>query len=155
LPGYKSIDTVGDIGEAEQTHSHVPQYAMTVPLGQQLRAIIHILEEQKTKDAEYKVIVFFPTARQTGYYAYVLNSIGFEVLEIHSRKSQSQRTRTSDTFRYVIILHFIDFLFSFYFSAGKRMILLSSDVSARGMDYPDVSFVLQVGMTTKDQYIHR
>ncbi len=35
------------------------------------------------------------------------------------------------------------------------MILLSSDVSARGMDYPDVSFVLQVGMTARDQYIHR
>lgn len=34
-------------------------------------------------------------------------------------------------------------------------ILASSDVSARGMDYPDVSFVLQVGSTTREQYIHR
>lgn len=33
--------------------------------------------------------------------------------------------------------------------------MCSSDVSARGMDYPDVSFVLQVGMTDRDQYIHR
>jgi hypothetical protein len=38
---------------------------------------------------------------------------------------------------------------------GKNMIMASSDVSARGMDYPDVSFVLQVGTTTRDQYIHR
>jgi ATP-dependent RNA helicase MSS116 len=38
---------------------------------------------------------------------------------------------------------------------GKNVILASSDVSARGMDYPDVTFVLQVGMTDRDQYIHR
>ena len=28
-------------------------------------------------------------------------------------------------------------------------------VSARGMDYPDVTFVLQVGMTSREQYTHR
>jgi ATP-dependent RNA helicase MSS116, mitochondrial len=38
---------------------------------------------------------------------------------------------------------------------GKNVIMASSDVSARGMDYPDVTFVLQVGMTDRDQYIHR
>merc|ERR1711971_763456 len=39
---------------------------------------------------------------------------------------------------------------------GRSAILFSSDVSARGMDYPDVSFVLQVGLPSdKAQYIHR
>jgi hypothetical protein len=41
------------------------------------------------------------------------------------------------------------------FRVGRNLILASSDVSARGMDYPDVTFVLQVGMTERDQYIHR
>lgn len=41
------------------------------------------------------------------------------------------------------------------FRTKKNVILFSSDVSARGMDYPDVTFVLQVGLTTRDQYIHR
>ncbi len=136
LPGYKFIDTVGE--EVEQTHAHVPQHVMVVPLDDQMRAIVAILEEQKRINPDYKMILFFPTARQTGYYAQILNSIGLRVLEIHSRKSQAQRTRTSEEFR-----------------AGKNLILLSSDVSARGMDYPDVSFVLQVGMTARDQYIHR
>ena len=27
--------------------------------------------------------------------------------------------------------------------------------SSRGMDYPDVSLVVQVGLTERDQYIHR
>ena len=39
--------------------------------------------------------------------------------------------------------------------SGKNVMMASSDVSARGMDYPDVTFVLQVGMTDRDQYIHR
>ena len=38
---------------------------------------------------------------------------------------------------------------------GKEVIMFSSDVSARGMDYPDVSLVVQVGTTSRDQYIHR
>ena len=33
--------------------------------------------------------------------------------------------------------------------------MFSSDVTARGMDYPDVTFVLQMGSTTKEQYTHR
>eukprot|EP01038_Epipyxis_sp_PR26KG_P013359 gene13359-17918_t len=135
LPGHLFIDTVGE--EADQTHSHVPQQSMVVALDQQLRAIIHILEEKK-REGDYKIIIFFPTARQTGYYATILNSIGINTLEIHSRISQSKRTRVSDQFR-----------------QGKNLILASSDVSARGMDYPDVSFVLQIGTTSKEQYIHR
>jgi len=63
---------------------------------------------------------------------------GYDVLEIHSRKSQKQRERASDEFR-----------------KRKKAIMFSSDVTARGMDYPDVSFVLQVGLTDRSQYIHR
>ena len=40
---------------------------------------------------------------------------------------QPQRTRTSEAFR-----------------NAKRGIMFSSDVTARGMDYPDVTLVLQV-----------
>ena len=33
--------------------------------------------------------------------------------------------------------------------------MFTSDVSARGMDYPFVSHVIQVGLTDRDQYVHR
>lgn len=49
------------------------------------------------------------------------------VRELHSRKPQLYRTRISDEFR-----------------ESKRLILVSSDVSARGMNYPDVTLVTQV-----------
>jgi ATP-dependent RNA helicase MSS116, mitochondrial len=61
----------------------------------------------------------------------------------------------------ISFLFYFSFLFSVFYlpcgvrSVGKNVIMASSDVSARGMDYPDVTFVLQVGMTDRDQYIHR
>lgn len=70
---------------------------------------------------------FFTTARITQFYCALFNAMGIPVLEMHSRKSQAQRTRAADQFR-----------------AGKRCIMFSSDVSARGVDYPDVSLVIQV-----------
>jgi ATP-dependent RNA helicase MSS116, mitochondrial len=72
-------------------------------------------------------MAFFPTARMTQYFSELMLSAGMEVMEIHSRKSQPARTRISEEFR-----------------AAKRAILFSSDVSARGVDYPDVTLVIQV-----------
>jgi len=98
LPGYKIIDTVGE--EVEQTHSHVPQKVVQVEMDRQLRVIIELIEQHKAQNPDgHKIILFFPTARQTGYYASVFNSIGLETLEIHSRKSQGARTKASDLFR--------------------------------------------------------
>lgn len=56
-----------------------------------------------------------------------LSNMKLNVREIHSRKPQVYRARISDEFR-----------------ESKRLILVTSDVSARGMDYPNVTLVLQV-----------
>ena len=135
--GYALVDTVGE--EAEQTHAHVPQSITVLPLEEQIAGIASIISKF-TQSKRYKIIVFFTTARVTGYMSELFNTMGLPcpVLEIHSRKSQSQRTKTSDEFR----------------KPGNK-IMFSSDVSARGMDYPDVTHVLQVGLTEREQYIHR
>mmetsp|Transcript_7219 Transcript_7219/g.13011 ORF Transcript_7219/g.13011 Transcript_7219/m.13011 type:complete len:242 (-) Transcript_7219:160-885(-) len=87
-------------------------------------------------------MVFFITARATGFYADLFNRVarqtGLDVLQIHSRMSQSARTKTSEKFR-----------------QSEHSILFTSDVTARGMDYPDVTAVVQVGLTEQAQYIHR
>ena len=105
--------------------------------GQQIRALSYILSQQM-KQPNSKVMVFFPTARQTQYMAELFRNINIEVLEIHSRKTQGSRTATSEKFR-----------------QAKKGIMFSSDVTARGMDYPDVTLVLQMGLTDKNQYVHR
>jgi ATP-dependent RNA helicase MSS116 len=150
---YQFIDTVGE--EQEQTHAHVRQEVMVAPSTndsegsgeKQIRAIASILDREiklSTKADPCKIIVFFTTARLTGFMAELFNNAsgrtGFpNILEIHSRKSQSVRQRASERFR----------------SSKDNAILFSSDVSARGMDYPGVTFVLQVGLTERAQYIHR
>ena len=137
---YNFVDTVGE--DTEQTHLHVQQQLMITPQQSQVCALANILEREVTNTKDCKIIVFFTTARLTGFMAVLFNTIkkqtGYDVLEIHSRKSQKQRERASDEFR-----------------KRKKAIMFSSDVTARGMDYPDVSFVLQVGLTDRSQYIHR
>ncbi len=46
-----------------------------------------------------QIIVFCVTAMLTKFYAELFQSLGSPVLEIHSRKSQSARTKAADAFR--------------------------------------------------------
>ncbi|KAJ2316388.1 hypothetical protein GGI00_007013, partial [Coemansia sp. RSA 2681] len=68
--------------------------------------------------------------------------VSVEVL--HGKISQETRSRTSSRFR------------SSEPTANNTSILVTTDVSARGVDYPDVSLVVQVGVPSEsDAYIHR
>jgi len=132
---YTFIETTGQ--EEVQTHSHVLQDLVIVPLQDVIPAVLSILMQHMSVP-NYKIIVFFTTARQTGFMSQLMMKCGLNILEMHSRKSQTVRTKTSEIFR-----------------RNNEVIMFSSDVSARGMDYPNVTFVLQVGITDKTQYIHR
>ena len=100
-PQYNFVDTVG---EEEQTHLHVRQSAMVSRQEHQIEALFSILQE-KTSASSHKVIVFFTTARLTQLMAEMFNSVsdvtGYSVLEIHSRKSQSQREKVSTGLKWI------------------------------------------------------
>ena len=65
--------------------------------------------------------------------------MGIRHSPLHSRKSQSYRTKASSAFR-----------------DAKTAVLIASDVAARGVDYPDVSLVVQLGAPdNREQYVHR
>jgi len=65
--------------------------------------------------------------------------MGVRNAPLHSRKSQAYRTRVSNEFR-----------------DQKQGVLVASDVAARGVDYPDVTLVVQMGAPdTREQYVHR
>ncbi|KAJ3826392.1 P-loop containing nucleoside triphosphate hydrolase protein [Lentinula raphanica] len=91
-----------------------------------------------------KVMVFFPTARHVSFATEILSSESIQkflppVLEIHSRKSQSARTKAAEAFK-----------------NAQSAILLSSDVAARGIDFPGVTLVIQIGLpSSAEQYVHR
>jgi ATP-dependent RNA helicase MSS116, mitochondrial len=126
------------VGEEINTHDRVPQFVHVSPLEDQFAIVACVLAEAMREPA-YKIIVFFTTARMTQLYSELFALMGRPVLEIHSRKSQSHRNKMSEQFR-----------------DGQNLIMFSSDVTARGLDFPDVSCVVQVGLPSDvEQYTHR
>ena len=93
-PGYKLVDTVGEV-VASQTHVHVMQETVTVTMNEVIPAVVSILQREINKGGNYKIIVFFSTARVTGYMSFLFGKLQCPVLDIHSRKSQSSRIKTS------------------------------------------------------------
>jgi ATP-dependent RNA helicase MSS116 len=140
--GYKFISTIPE-GELN-THERVPQLLITVPTFSDVTpALVSALRSECALigKASFKTIIFAPTAALADFYGAVLEKIpGLPPVSIlHSRVSQSKRTHTTNDFR-----------------TATSSILVATDVVARGMDFPNVSNVFQVGVPAdKESYIHR
>ncbi|KAK2634136.1 hypothetical protein Ddye_028928 [Dipteronia dyeriana] len=131
------IDTVG-LGCVE-TPDKIKQSCLVAPHEKHFQIVHHLLQEHISNVPDYKVVVFCSTGMVTSLLYLLLREMNMNVREIHSRKPQLYRTHVSDEFR-----------------ESKRLILITSDVSARGMNYPDVTLVVQVGIPfDREQYIHR
>ncbi|GAK67800.1 DEAD-domain-containing protein [Moesziomyces antarcticus] len=147
-PDHAFISTLTE--QDTNTHEHVPQESYVCSLRECLpRALQVVLAEAVRYPANHKILVFLPTARSTSLAAAVFSQLrGLagspyaklgQVFEIHSRKSQAVRTKTMETFQ-----------------SSASGILFSSDVTARGIDIPGISLVLQLGLPSNlEQYIHR
>ncbi|CAJ1351124.1 unnamed protein product [Effrenium voratum] len=143
---------VHEIGRAEYTYvdvihddlvpEHIGQYFRVVPTEQMTQCLWAAVQAAKAREATPpKVVVIFMTGRIAAYYADAFRKAGTDlaVFEIHARRSQKQRTEESDKFR-----------------AAEGGILFTSDVSSRGLDYPGVTEVVQMGAPrSKEEYIHR
>ncbi|CAE6527530.1 unnamed protein product [Rhizoctonia solani] len=147
---HEFINTVQD--EDSPVHAHIPQYHTVVPRAEdQLPHILRLLaHDQLANPGKSKTIIFLPTTKMTQMYASLLRELARDTLpagrstqiyEIHSKKDQDSRSRTSDRFRR---------------DTSGASVLITSDVSARGVDYPGVTRVIQVGIpSSSDQYVHR
>ena len=136
-PGYAYVDCVGE--EDSATNLQVKQWLTVAPLDDHLSLLVQLIQSHQQQVPDHKVICFFPTARATQLAAELFVALGKPVTEIHSRKSQGHRTKAADQFR-----------------EAKSGVMMSSDVSARGLDYPDVTLVIQIGLpSSREQYIHR
>lgn len=128
---YVKIDCVGNVASGERANSQVKQFFLQLAdMDDYVCTLISLLRSAMTENPQqFKLVVFFPTAKLARFFAEYLSVVmGIDpVWEIHSRMSQSSRSRVSSSFR-----------------SATSGILLTSDVSARGMDYPDVTCVIQV-----------
>ena len=138
-PDHVVVDCVGEV--TADAHSQIVQRVYVHPLERSLVALYALIREEMARHpVTYKVLAFLPTARQVQFSTLCLVEMGIlDVLEIHSRRSATERSYASETFR-----------------QHTKQVLLSSDVSARGVDYPDVTLVLQVGApASRDVYVQR
>lgn len=139
-PGYKFISTI-PAGEAN-THERVPQFVIEVPdFASVAPAMVGCVKDEAARDPSFKAILFAQTAAQADFYGLILSSLpGLPPISIlHSRLSQSRRSKITNEFR-----------------TAKTAILVATDVVARGMDFPGVTAIIQLGLPMdKESYIHR
>jgi ATP-dependent RNA helicase MSS116, mitochondrial len=105
----------------------VDQSSIILPIEQHLAASLALIREDMVANPRTsKCMIFYPTARSAGLAAEVLGNIkGIPtVLEIHSRKSQPARIKAANSFK-----------------DASSAVLISSDVAARGMDFPGLVHV--------------
>ncbi|XP_057607447.1 ATP-dependent RNA helicase DDX18-like [Chionomys nivalis] len=91
------------------------------------------------KNRKKKVMVFFSSCMSVKYHYELLNYIDLPVLAIHGRQKQNKRTTTF-----------------FQFCNADSGILLCTDVAARGLDIPEVDWIVQYDPPNDPkEYIHR
>ncbi|XP_006169605.1 ATP-dependent RNA helicase DDX18 [Tupaia chinensis] len=91
------------------------------------------------KNRKKKLMVFFSSCKSVKYHYELLNYIDLPVLAIHGRQKQNKRTTTF-----------------FQFCNADTGILLCTDVAARGLDIPEVDWIVQYDPPDDPkEYIHR
>jgi ATP-dependent RNA helicase MSS116 len=162
-PNFHFVQTVkeGDLA----THEKVPQKIAVVPgLENYMPTLLELSKRAVAKAAEdaevlgagakpFKAIVYLQATTQVQLAYRIFDNLRgeaggmwgkhplwpAEVSCMHGQLTQNERTRVSERFR-----------------RAKSAMLFSTDVTARGMDFPNVTHVIQIGLPpNKEQYIHR
>ncbi|KAG5950419.1 hypothetical protein E4U53_005099 [Claviceps sorghi] len=147
------FEFVQTIAENETlTHDRIPQHLVALSSWNNVfPSLFELIDRETAKAAEdksqlpFKAIVYFNTtalvelAGEFGYQRRKSGAMKISTFSIQSQLSQSSRTRAADKFRHT-----------------RSGVLFSSDVTARGMDFPDVTHVIQIDTPRdRESYIHR
>ncbi|KAI9761858.1 MAG: hypothetical protein M4579_000798 [Chaenotheca gracillima] len=152
-PDYRFVNAVsGD----QPTHERIPQKIVNVGALENLfPTILELCKREiaaikaEADDVPFKAIVYLPSKAFVTLAASAFMNLRFDhgaspihparIYEIHSGLSQGQRTRAAERFR-----------------QAESAILFSSDVTARGMDFPNVTHIVQASLPqSPDDYVHR
>jgi len=140
-----------DIEEISETYLRNPVRVQVAPPGKPVERIVQgvhyipngdkakLLEDYLKKHPDEQALVFGRTKHGSEKLAKLLATWGFKVGSIHGNKSQNQRDRTLTEFR-----------------DGDLMVLVATDVAARGIDIPGVRHVYNFDMpNVPENYVHR
>ncbi|KAJ0166282.1 ATP-dependent RNA helicase cyt-19, mitochondrial [Colletotrichum tanaceti] len=151
---FDFIQTISD--DDILTHEKVAQYAVNCRgWGNVVPTLYELMEKEMEKRKNnpdmmpFKALVFLPTSAWVDFVADIDDRMTstremsirdrVQSWRIHSKLTQGQRTRSAESFR-----------------RAKSGILFSTDVTSRGLDFPNVTHVIQLGTPSeREQYIHR
>ncbi|XP_017879415.1 DEAD-box ATP-dependent RNA helicase 20 [Ceratina calcarata] len=125
--------------------------SLTLAANHNIRQIIEICQEHEKemklsnllreigKDRGSKMIIFVETKKKVDDITKTIKRDGWPAISIHGDKSQPERDYVLSEFR-----------------NGKTMILVATDVAARGLDVEDVKYVINFDYpNSSEDYIHR
>jgi len=113
----------------------VRQSVFFVDQGNKNALLLELLRQEEMAS----VLIFTKTKHRANKVAQMLNNNGIEAGAIHGNKSQSQRTRTLQSFK-----------------SGEMRVLVATDIAARGLDIEDISHVINYDLPNESEsYVHR
>lgn len=120
------------------TPSSLTNYFISCPMYEKSSRLFHFMKEHR----EEKLVVFFLTCADVEFYYKVFTNLldSSQIIEgLHGKMNQKRREKTVEK------LH-----------ASPHGVLFCTDVAARGIDIPDVHWVIQFDAPQNpDSYIHR
>jgi ATP-dependent RNA helicase RhlE len=97
------------------------------------------LEDIIKNHPDHKILVFVRTKVRAERVKKAMDRVGLEADTIHSDKDQAERESTMRNFK-----------------TGNLKVLIATDVSARGVDIPNVEYVINYDLPeTSENYVHR
>lgn len=97
------------------------------------------LERIIFENPDSKILVFVRTKVRAERVCKAMERVGIKSMTIHSDKEQNQRLKAMTLFR-----------------SGELKVLIATDVSARGIDIPDVDYVINYDLPeVAENYVHR
>lgn len=122
------------VGRVGSTTALITQRVMYVLEQDKMATLFQVLPQ-----CDGNILVFTATKRQADNVEYNLRQRGFDAITIHGNKTQTEREFALDQFR-----------------EGLCNVLVATDVAARGLDIPNVLWVIQFDLpSNSDDYVHR
>ncbi len=159
-------------GTKPQVNTKVKQVAVITKIANHLDAVVQIVKQQMVESKKaiqaggtlvkdtnlslaskkalkewtvksligYRIMVFLPSNAFIDFFAEAFKNElpTVKAFVLHGGLQQNKRTITSEAFR-----------------TTNNCVLFSSDASARGVDYPDVTCVIQLGVDNRSEYLQR
>lgn len=136
----KSLKT-GGIIEERRTPASLQMSYLTTPASHKLPSLVQLLE--KLEPRPQKSIVFLSTCAAVDYFSHILPVLlpeGFDLVPLHGKYEAKIRDKN----------------FTKFLTSAQPSVLLTTDVAARGLDFPQVDLVVQIDPPSDPKsFLHR